>query len=114
VDLYGLGNVLLFTAGNGFFNLTDMAACLPPNTPGDTCLEPEDFSLFFAHRVMNLKKLFPYIPESLNRVLMRFSHKVEVLYRDVEELIVDLEECQSDLGIREEGRAVGHGTRNGQ
>jgi tRNA A-37 threonylcarbamoyl transferase component Bud32 len=102
VDLYGLGNVLLFTTGNGFFNLTDMTACLPPNTAGDTCLEPEDFSLFFAHRVMNLKKLFPYIPESLNRVLMRFSHKVEVLYTDVGELIADLEECLPDLGIHQE------------
>lgn len=102
VDLYGLGNVLLFTAGNGFFNLTDMTACLPPHTPGNTCLEPEDFSLFFAHRVMNLRKLFPYIPESLNRVLMRFSHKVEVLYADVGELIADLEECLPDLGVHEE------------
>jgi tRNA A-37 threonylcarbamoyl transferase component Bud32 len=102
VDLYGLGNILLFTAGNGFFNLKDFDACLPAEVPGSVCLEPEDFSLFFAHRIMNLRKLFPYVPESLNRVLMRFSHKVEVLYGDIGEMVADLEECRSDLGIRDE------------
>ncbi len=101
VDLYGLGNILLFTAGKGFYELKSLAACLPPGATGTVCLEPEDFSLFFAHRVMNLRKLYPYVPESLNRVLMRFSHKVEVLYRDIREMIDDMEQCREDLGIRE-------------
>ncbi|MFO8173645.1 MAG: hypothetical protein R6T96_05125 [Longimicrobiales bacterium] len=99
VDLYGLGNILLFTAGKGFFTVDNLSACLPRNVPGTVCLEPEDFSLFFGHRVMNLRKLFPYVPESLNRVLMRFSHKVEVLYGDSAEMLEELEACRRDLGI---------------
>ncbi len=99
VDLYGLGNILLLTAGKGFYTLGELSACLPGNVPGTVCLEPEDFSLFFGHRVMNLKKLFPYVPESLNSVLMRFSHKVEVLYRDTKEMLEELEACGRELGI---------------
>lgn len=100
VDLYGLGNILLLTAGGGFFTLKNVSACLPRGVPGEVCLEREDFSLFFGHRVMNLKKLFPYIPESLNRVLMRFSHKVEVLYSGTAEMLEELEACGRDLGIQ--------------
>ena len=62
----------------------------------------EDFSLFFGHRIMNLAKLFPYIPDSLNRILMRFAHKVEILYTDIAELIADLERCLEDVEIGEE------------
>lgn len=102
VDLYGLGNILLFAAGLGFYDLRNLASCLPDDVPGNVCVEPEDFSLFFRHRVMNLKKLFPYVPESLNRVLLRFSHKVEVLYADVGEMLAELEECRGDLGIGDE------------
>jgi len=101
VDLYGLGNILLLTAGKGFYTVDNLGACLPRDVPGTVCLEPEDFSLFFGHRVMNLKKLFPYLPESLNRVLMRFSHKVEVLYGSLDEMVEELEACQGELGIRE-------------
>ncbi|MFO7892395.1 MAG: hypothetical protein R6U63_01565 [Longimicrobiales bacterium] len=96
-DLYGLGNILLFTAGQGFHTMKSLETCLPTDVPGTTCLEPADFSLFFGHRVMNLRKLFPYMPESLNRVLMRFAHRVEVLYRDVSEMVSELEACRRDL-----------------
>ncbi|MFW5951975.1 MAG: serine/threonine protein kinase [Gemmatimonadota bacterium] len=101
VDLYGLGNVLLLAAGRDFYTLRSRDACLPGGVAGTVCLEPEDFSLFFGHRVMNLRKLFPYVPESLNRVLMRFAHKVEVLYTSVDEMIAELEACRPDLGIEE-------------
>ena len=102
MDLYGLGNVLLFTAGKGFFNAGNLADSLPRGAPSDLRLEPEDFSLFVGHRIMNLAKLFPYIPNSLNRILMRFAHKVEILYTDTAELIADLERCLEDVEIGEE------------
>ena len=95
VDLYGLGNVLLYAAGKGFYRVDALAE----ETLESAHLEREDFSLFFGHRIMNLRKLFPYVPESLNQVLMRFSRKVEVLYADVGEMIADLEACRADLEI---------------
>ncbi len=101
VDLYGLGNILLFTAGHGFYTLRGLEAGRHDDVQGTGRVEPGDLSLFFGHRVMNLRKLFPYVPESLNRVLMRFAHRVEVLYRDVDEMVAELEDCVADLGIEE-------------
>lgn len=102
VDLYGLGNVLLFTSGGGFYSVRTLYARLPGGLPDGAELEPGDFSLFLSHRIMNLRKLFPYVPESLNRVLMRFSGKVEVLYGSLGEMMEELEEAALEMGI--EGR----------
>lgn len=90
VDLFGLGNILLFTVGKGFHNLPDMAACAPAGMSVTRCMEPSDLSLFFKHRIINLQKLFPYIPDSLNNVLMHFSCGTEVFYESTEELLRDL------------------------
>ena len=35
-------------------------------------LSEDDVNIVFHNRVANLKKVYPYIPDSLNRVLMHF------------------------------------------
>ena len=60
-------------------------------------LTEDDCALFFRHRVVNLKKLFPYLPEELNRVLMHYSAASEVFYETVPELLADLEPCLDHL-----------------
>ena len=97
VDLFGLGNVLLLTLGKGFHNLPDIAACGPSGMKVISCLETADLSLFFRNRIINLKKLFPYIPDSLNEVMLHFSQGAEVFYERAEELLEDLEACAADL-----------------
>lgn len=97
VDLYGLGNILLFTIGKGFHNVPDISACGPQGMELLSCLAPDDLSLFFKHRVANLQKLFPYIPDSLNHVLLHFSHGAEVFYETSDELLHDLRACQMDV-----------------
>jgi tRNA A-37 threonylcarbamoyl transferase component Bud32 len=98
VDLFGLGNIVLFTAGKGFYTLRDMGE------PGEALrrvqadLAPQDFSLFFPNRLMNLRKLFPYIPESLSYVLMHFSQAAEVFYETAGELLADLVAAAPDVG----------------
>lgn len=97
VDLFGLGNVLLLTLGKGFHNLPDIAACGPPGMKVISCLEPADLSLFFRNRISNLQKLFPYIPDRLNQVMLHFSQGAEVFYEKTEELLEDLEACVAEL-----------------
>ena len=82
----------------GFVTAANLGERLPPERARDVGLEPADFSLFLGHRIMNLGKLFPYVPASLNRVLMRFTQRVEILYSDVNEMIADLEGCHGDIG----------------
>lgn len=97
LDLYGLGNVLMFAVGKGFHNLPDLTACAPPGMALRTCLDPADMSLIFKHRIMNLQKLFPYIPDSLNYVLLHFAQGTDVFYARTSELLHDLRACEQDL-----------------
>lgn len=91
VDLFGLGNILLFAAGKGFHTLHDLKSPRSPFHAALSTLREEDFSLFFPNRLMNLKKIFPYLRETLNKVLMHFAAGADVFYESAQELMEDLE-----------------------
>ena len=55
-------------------------------------LREGDVNIVFNNRVVNLKKIYPYIPESLNRVLMHFSKGANWFYENTEQLLEDLGE----------------------
>lgn len=97
VDLFGLGNILLLSLGKGFHVLPDLAACGPRGMDVISCLTPADLSLFFRNRIINLRKLFPYIPDSLNNVLLHFSQGADVFYEKAAELLDDLQACQAEM-----------------
>ncbi len=88
-DLFGLGNILAFLVGKGDLLVRDLA----DRNPGvlDT-LSEEDLNIVFRNRVMNLRKIHPYIPEPLNRVLLHFSRGTPVFYEHTSQLISDLGE----------------------
>jgi hypothetical protein len=52
-------------------------------------------NIVFKNRIANLKKVYPYIPESLNRVLMHFSNGANLFYENTEQLLDDLGEFQT-------------------
>ena len=92
LDLFGLGNALLFIVGKQIYTpqvIADMA--------GSGDVVPEDFSLIFRNRLVNLRRLLPYIPERLNNVLMHFSAGAEVYYESVGEMLADLRPCLDEL-----------------
>jgi len=91
VDLFGLGNILLFAAGKGFHTLHDFKSSKSPFHAVLSDLREDDFSLFFPNRLINLKKIFPYVRETLNKVLMHFAAGAEVFYESAHEFIEDLE-----------------------
>jgi len=90
-DLFGLGNILVFLAGMGDVLLPDLKREAHPclNTLSDA-----DLNLVFNHRVVNLKKVYPYISEPLNRTLMHFSKGANWFYENTVQLLDDLEEGQ--------------------
>jgi len=92
-DLFGLGNILLFIVGKGFHTIDELERRLPAGKSLGEVFDSEDFSLFFNNRLINLKKLFPYVPDNLNAVLMHFSRGSEVFYETAEEILDDLREC---------------------
>ena len=57
-------------------------------------LSEADINLVFHNRVVNLKKIYPYIPESLNRILLHFSTGANRFYEHTEQLLNDLGEIE--------------------
>ncbi len=97
LDIFGLGSMLLFLAGKGAHTVQSAPDLgLDPSIPAS--LTPDDYSLLFANRICNLKKLFPYAPEELNRILLRFSHGANVFYDSVDEFLEELRPCVPLLG----------------
>lgn len=96
LDLFGLGNILMHLMGKGV-HTTQTLAETPEGREALSRIGEEDCGLFFRNRVMNLRKLFPYIPEDLNRVLLHYSHGSDVYYETVPELLADLEPCLDTL-----------------
>jgi hypothetical protein len=90
-DLFGLGNILLFLAGKGDVLTADLKA---QNHAALSLLSESDLNIVFRNRVANLKKVFPYIPEPLNTVLLHFSRGARWFYEHTGQLIEDLENCR--------------------
>lgn len=90
LDLIGMGNILLYALGKGFHEIYTIAS--DPGYYGDLIdrIDVNDFSLLDKSRFMNLKKLYPYIPEGLNDILMHFSKGAQVFYETIDEFLEDL------------------------
>ena len=90
-DLFGLGNILVFLAGKGDVLVPDLRKAEHPCLD---VLDESDLNIVFKHRVVNLRKVYPYIPEPLNRVLLHFSRGANRFYEHTRELLDDLSEVQ--------------------
>jgi hypothetical protein len=93
-DLFGLGNILLFLAGRGDVTTQQLLRESPDTLER---LSSDDVNIVFHNRVANLRKVYPYVPESLNRVLMHFSDGATVYYETTEEFLDDLQDARRDL-----------------
>lgn len=93
LDIFGMGNILLNAVGKGFHNL-DMIRS-EKKVYGDLIenVNRSDFSILNKHRLMNLKKLYDYIPVPLNNILVHFSRGAEVFYETADEIIEELNRC---------------------
>jgi hypothetical protein len=90
LDVFGLGNILLYAIGKGFHGLHMIQQDTTTYGNLRDRLELEDFCLLDKWRLINLKKVYPYIPTPLNHILMHFSSGAEIHYEAVEEVTEDL------------------------
>jgi len=91
-DLFGLGNVLIFLVGMGDVLIQNLKK---KNPHALNALSEEDLNIVFNNRVANLKKIYPYLPESLNRILMHFSKGAKWYYENTIQLLDDLGEVKN-------------------
>ena len=88
-DLFGIGNI-----GKNDV-LTNVLKQSAPTVLEK--LKKEDLNIVFRNRVVNLKKIYPYIPEALNRVLLHFSRSANWYYEHTSQLISDLESAALEI-----------------
>ena len=96
-DVWSFGNVLQFVVGKGLSSFHDIHTSRRISDNVASTIQPADASAFHHHRLMNLKKIYPYISERLNTVLMRFSMGTEDYYWTTPEFMADLTESITDL-----------------
>ena len=99
-DIWSVGNILHCVVAKGFMTFRD-AIQVRPQLSGN--LSQDDASIFFPHRVMNLQKIYPYLPDKLNRVLLRFSFGARVGYDRISQITDDLAECAASAGRTSSG-----------
>ena len=93
-DLFGLGNVLIYLVGKGDVLLADLRSRDPELL---SRLTDADMNIVFHNRLANLKKVFAYIPDSLNQVLMHFSRGANWFYEETPQLLQDLHQAKADI-----------------
>lgn len=96
-DLQGLGNVLIFLAGRGDVLVPELRAERPELF---AALSRDDLNISFQNRVANLQKIFPYIPDSLNEILLHFSAGARLFYDAVDQMLEDLARAASDIAVQ--------------
>jgi serine/threonine protein kinase len=93
-DLLGLGNILIFLVGRGDVLVPDLYY---NQRPLYDSLWGEDLNISYKNRVANLKKIFPYIPDSLNLILLHFSVGAKLFYDNIDQMLDDLAAARSDV-----------------
>lgn len=93
-DLQGLGNIIIFLSGRGDVLVPDLYH--NRRDIFDT-LWGEDLNISYKNRVANLQKIYPYIPDSLNRILLHFSYGAKIFYETTDQMLDDLAVAQADL-----------------
>jgi hypothetical protein len=93
-DVWSAGNVIAFCVGKDVITFED-ARRIDPD--GAALLCEDDASLFFPNRVMNLARVFPWVPQRLNRVLMRFSTGSREYYESIGDIVRDLDGVLNEI-----------------
>ena len=94
-DIWSLGNILHCVVAKGFVAFSE-ALRIRPELSGK--LHADDASVFFPHRVMNLRKVYPYLPAKLNEMLLRFSAGGQACYDQASQIVDDLSDCAASMG----------------
>jgi hypothetical protein len=89
-DIWSIGNVLAYIVAKGILSFHQVLRSDAFSDTVKNSLTADDASAFYEYRIINLRKLFPYLPRALNDVLMRFSHATTDYYERMSQVAEDL------------------------
>ncbi|RJO66126.1 MAG: hypothetical protein C4523_13680 [Myxococcales bacterium] len=94
-DVWSFSNILWFCAGMGMTTFHEVANSSAFPDSAKLRLSEDDASAFYRYRILNLKKLYGYIPEALNAILMRFATNSTHFYDRMDQMVADVEEAMA-------------------
>jgi len=94
-DVWSLGNVLNCVVAKGFVTFHNLQLTRPDLA---SKVDRSDASIFFPHRVMNVDKIYPWIPQRLVPILRRFAVAGTTRYERADQVVSDLGDCMDALG----------------
>jgi hypothetical protein len=57
----------------------------------------EDMNIVFNNRLVNLKKVYSYMPDALNIILLHFSLGADIYYENTDDFISDMQEVRDKM-----------------
>jgi hypothetical protein len=88
-DVWSLGNIIMFVVGRGPRSFHEVRNSKKFSDQVKASLTKKDASAFYIYRIMTLGKIYPYIPEKMNKLLSHFSVGAESYYETLDPLIDD-------------------------
>lgn len=88
-DLWSIGNIISYAVAKGIKTFKSVLKSNEFSEKIKCSLSSEDSSAFYEYRIMNHKKLFPYIPENLSNILQHFTIKPKAYYSNIDEFTKD-------------------------
>jgi hypothetical protein len=88
-DLWSIGNIISYATAKGLITFKQAAKSGLYKKEIIDDLTNQDGSAFYNYRIMNLKKLFPYIGEKLSNILQHFTIKPIAYYKSFSEFYDD-------------------------
>ena len=100
-DTWSMGNIINYAVGKGINSFSMIFKGDKFSDKIKQSLSTDDASAFYEYRVMNLKKLYPYIPDRLNNILLHFTINPKVYYSNMTQLIRDYYDMlENDFHLR--------------
>ncbi|MFZ5980360.1 MAG: hypothetical protein ACOYVF_06980, partial [Candidatus Zixiibacteriota bacterium] len=88
-DVWSIGNIINYAVGKGINSFHAVLKNVKFPLEVRQSLTAADASAFYEYRIMNLKKLYPYISPRLNDILLHFTTTPQSYYNSVGELLED-------------------------
>lgn len=88
-DLWSIGNIICYAVAKGIITFAQATKYHRFSDDVVKSLSNDDGSAFYNYRIMNLKKLFPYIPEKLSKILQHFTIKPVAYYNSFQQFYED-------------------------
>jgi tRNA A-37 threonylcarbamoyl transferase component Bud32 len=84
-DVWSMGNLLSYCAGKGILTFSAVLKDKNIETSIKESLKAEDSSAFYEYRIMNLQKVYPYMPEGFSNLLRHFTIRPVGFFRNINE-----------------------------